>query len=85
MTQQDKENIISRILELELENCDRIFKGIKPEINDSFSDKRKELEMLRCLLYGYNSIYCKIKKRVLKGPFSIWLDHIISTLSNRMF
>lgn len=62
MTQSDKDEILSRISELELENCKRIFDGIRPEVGDSFSDKRKEIEMLRCIYFGYNSPYCKIKK-----------------------
>ena len=62
MNQQDKEQIISRIIDLELEQTTRIFNGIKPEFNDSFSEKRKELQILRCLLFGYSSPFCTIKK-----------------------
>lgn len=62
MTTQDKEKIISRIVELSLEETKLISQGYKPYINDQYQSKRNELELLRCLLFGYNSQYCKINK-----------------------
>ena len=62
MSPQEKEQIISRIIKLELEICDSIFQRIKPTIDDSFAGKRQELNLLRCVLFGYNSDMCKIKK-----------------------
>ena len=62
MTQQDKEQIMSRIIQLESENTKLIFEGHKPRGDDFFEPKRQELKLLRCLYFGYNSKYCKIKK-----------------------
>ena len=59
MTQQDKEKIISRIINLEYEITSAIIKGHKSSIDDKFQNKRVELNTLRCLLFGYGSEYCK--------------------------
>lgn len=62
MTQQDKEQIMSRIIQLESENTKLIFNGHKSAQDDFFEPKRQELTLLRCLYFGYKSTYCKIKK-----------------------
>jgi hypothetical protein len=59
MTQQDKEKIISRIIDLEYEITSAIIEGHKSSIDDKFQNKRLELNTLRCLLFGYGSEYCK--------------------------
>lgn len=61
MTQQDREEIISRIIYLEFEITSAIIDGHKSSIDDHFKDKRIELSTLRCLLFGYNSGFCKKK------------------------
>lgn len=58
----EREQILSQIIKLELEQCELIFNGLKPSTVDVFSEKRKELILLRCLYFGYNSENCKIKK-----------------------
>jgi len=70
MTETDRKTILSRIIELELENTDLISKGHKAAENDSFQPKRTELTMLRCVYFGYNSKYCRIKKGFHGTPFS---------------
>jgi hypothetical protein len=62
MTQQDKQQIMSRIIQLETENTKLIFGGHKCTHDDFFEPKRQELTLLRCLYYGYKSKCCKIKK-----------------------
>jgi hypothetical protein len=62
MTQQDKTQILSRIIQLESENTKLIFEGHKPTRDDFFEPKRQELTLLRCLYFGYKSKYCSIKK-----------------------
>ena len=62
MNLQDKEIMISRIIELELEEIEAIHKGHRPTIDDRFEKKRIEINLLRCLLFGYDSKFCKIKK-----------------------
>lgn len=59
MSPQIKTELISRIIELELENTDLIFKGHKPSNGDFFESKRQELSTLRCIVYGYESKFCK--------------------------
>lgn len=59
MTQQDKEEIISRVINLEHEITLAVIQGHKPSIDDKFQEKRVELNTLRCLLFGYGSEYCK--------------------------
>ena len=43
---------ISRVIELELEITEAIFKGHKPSENDQFGESRKELRKLREELFG---------------------------------
>lgn len=59
MTQRDREEIISRIVELEYEITTAVIEGHKPFIDDHFQVKRMELTTLRCLIFGYSSHYCK--------------------------
>lgn len=62
MTPNEKEEIISKIIELELEITFSIINGYKPSIDDRFQNKRNELKLLRCILFGYKSLYCKKTK-----------------------
>ena len=62
MTQQDKEQIMSRIISLEYENTKLAIDGHKPSSEDYFEPKRQEFKLLRCLYFGYKSNYCSIKK-----------------------
>lgn len=55
----NKEELISRIIKLELEITSEVSKGHKPYHGDHLESKRIEANTLRCILYGYNSIYCK--------------------------
>lgn len=59
MTQKTKEEIISKIIEIELEITLSIIDGHKPFVGDKFEIKRKELNLLRCVLYDYDKKYCK--------------------------
>lgn len=59
MSQQLKNELISRIIELELENTRLIFEGHKPKEDDHFQLKREEMNTLRCILYGYKTNFCK--------------------------
>jgi hypothetical protein len=70
MTQQDKAQVISRIIELELEITRAVIGGHKPSGNDKFEDKRQELTLLRCLYFGYRTKFCNIKKGFHGTPFS---------------
>lgn len=62
MTPIEKEEIISKILELEFEITSSIINGHKPSIDDKYQNKRNELKLLRCILFGYKSSYCKKTK-----------------------
>lgn len=53
------EKLISRIIELEFEITSEILGGHKPFVGDHLETKRSEVNTLRCLLYGYDSIFCK--------------------------
>ncbi len=59
MTEQTKSDLISRIIKLELEITEAIIQGHKPSVNDQFQEMRSELNTLRCLVFGYESNYCK--------------------------
>lgn len=59
MTQSDKDEIISRIVELEYEITSAIIQGHKSSIDDKFQSLRIELNTLRCIIFGYGSEYCK--------------------------
>lgn len=68
MSQEMKNQLISRIIELELENTHLIFNGYKPSENDDFQFKREEMNTLRCILFGYKTNFCK--KGSQGTPFS---------------
>lgn len=54
--------IVSRIMKLEYELSMEIFNGHKPIFGDHLEPKRQEINILRCVLFGYNSQFCKITK-----------------------
>lgn len=70
MTEKEKNDFISRIIELQLEEVNLIFNGHKPYVGDFFQSKRDEINLLRCIVFGYDSAYCKIKKESHGTPFS---------------
>lgn len=55
----NREELISKIIKLELEITTEVLKGHKPFNGDHLESKRNEVNTLRCILYGYNSLYCK--------------------------
>ena len=59
MNQKTKEEIISKIIELELEITSSIFEGHKPYVGDFLEIKRNELNILRCILYNFDKKFCK--------------------------
>jgi len=59
MTEQTKSDLISKIIKLEYEITTAIIDGHKPSINDKFQEMRSELNTLRCLVFGYESNFCK--------------------------
>ena len=59
MTQQEKNQIMSKIIELELELTRAIINGHRCTADDIFKGHREELLILRCLYYGKESIFCK--------------------------
>lgn len=59
MTEQTRSDLISRIIDLEYEITSAIINGHKPSVNDNFQEKRNELNTLRCVVFGYESQFCK--------------------------
>jgi len=59
-----KSEMSGRIVEIEYEMFMAIRNGHKPHNNDQFRNKRKEMDFLRCMYYGLDSKFCKIKKGV---------------------
>jgi len=59
-----KSEMSGRIVEIEYEMFIAIRNGHKPHNNDQFKNKRKEVDFLRCMYYGLDSKFCKIKKGV---------------------
>jgi hypothetical protein len=55
------DELISRIISLELEITYEILKGHKPFNGDYLEIKRQEVNMLRCIVFGYKSNFCKNK------------------------
>lgn len=55
----NQEELISRIIDLELEITTEVLKGHKPFVGDHLEIKRVEVNTLRCIVYGYKSLYCK--------------------------
>jgi hypothetical protein len=70
MTVQEKNLIASRIIELDLEITRSVINGHKPSENDEFKEIRQELNLLRCLYFGYRTKFCNIKKGFHGTPFS---------------
>jgi hypothetical protein len=62
MTNQLKSELESQIIKIESEITIAIINGHRPYHGDIFEDKRNELNTLRCIVYGYGSKFCKIKK-----------------------
>ena len=62
MTQQDLAQVRSRIIELDYQITSAIIKGHRPTADDQFKEYRDELNLLRCLYFGYKSNFCKYKK-----------------------
>lgn len=69
MTQQDLTQVSSRIIKLEYEMTHAIIKGHKSTADDEFKNHREELNILRCLYFGYKSNHCRIKKGFHGTPF----------------
>jgi len=69
MTLQEKNLIASRIIELDLEITRSVINGHKPSENDEFKEIRQELNLLRCLYFGYRTKFCNIKKGFDGTPF----------------
>lgn len=61
MTEQTRSDLISRIIDLEYEITSAIINGHKPSVDDIFQEKRNELNTLRCVIFGYESQFCKKK------------------------
>ena len=69
MTLQEKNLIASRIIELDLEITRSVINGHKPSEDDEFKEIRQELNLLRCLYFGYRTKFCNIKKGFDGTPF----------------
>lgn len=52
-------NYQSRVIELDYYITMEIIKGHKPHYDDHLKDKRTELVILRCCLFGFKSPYCR--------------------------
>ena len=70
MTSQDRNQIMSRIIELDLKITRSVINGHKPSEDDFYKDERQELNVLRCLYFGYRTKFCNIKKGFHETPFS---------------
>ena len=57
-----KNQLSSRIIELQSEITTAILKGHKSNDDDIFNSHRIELMILRCMLYGEDSKICKTEK-----------------------
>ena len=51
----------SRIIEIEYQLTTEISKGHKPFYGDHLESLRQEVKTLRCIVFGYESSYCKSK------------------------
>lgn len=56
---ENRNDLISKIIELELQITSEVFMGHKPFVGDHLEFKRIELRTLRCIVFGYDSIMCK--------------------------
>ena len=59
MTEKD---IIKKIVEGELKLTMAVRNGHKPYIGDKYQPLRTEVEIFRCLYFGYDSKFCKHRK-----------------------
>lgn len=59
MTPQTKSELISRIIELEYTITIAVINGHRPYNGDQFHEIRSEVNTLRCLVFGYESQFCK--------------------------
>lgn len=57
----NKNQLISRIIEIEYQITSEISKGHKPFFGDHLESLRQEVDTLRCIVFGYDSPYCKKK------------------------
>jgi hypothetical protein len=57
-----KNEMSNRIVEIEYELFLSIRNGHRPSNDDCYKNKRTELDFLRCLYFGIESKFCKIKK-----------------------
>lgn len=61
MNPKIREELISKIIEIEYEITTSIINGHRPYIGDCFESKRTELKLLRCFVFGYESPFCEKK------------------------
>lgn len=59
MNRNEKKELESKIIELELEITLSILHGHKSRSDDVFQKKREELDLLRCTVFGPESNFCK--------------------------
>lgn len=59
MLKNEKKELESKIIQLELEITKAIMNGHKAKYDDIFQEKRKELDILRCTVFGTKSNFCK--------------------------
>ena len=64
MNHQSRNQILSKIIELDLIITRSIINGHNPSENDQYKEQREELNTLRCVYFGYETKYCN--KKVLK-------------------
>jgi hypothetical protein len=66
---QNNVQISSRIVEIESKITTKIIKEkYRPTTGDDMELERKELYILRCLYYGYDSPFCLLKKGTHGSP-----------------
>jgi hypothetical protein len=61
MNQQSQNQILSKIIELDLIITRSIINGHNPSENDQYKEQREELNTLRCVYFGYETKYCNKK------------------------
>lgn len=66
---QNNVEIMSRIVEIESMITEKIIKEkYRPTTGDELELERKELSILRCLYFGYDSPFCTLKKGTHGSP-----------------
>ena len=58
----DRNEMSKRIVEIEMIIQNAIWKGHRCSFSDEYQPLRIEQNILRCLYYGTDSPYCKLKK-----------------------